>query len=153
MNNKWVVELLGIGITVVLVLLVMLPIHFNLGNMYPFYISNTALIVITVSFARYIFLVRHHWISLSKWIKLVLVFVPIPIFIFLMDTIYNFQTYLDDGVLSEQLLNLPFESQSKLFKYIKTEMIFFWASCFIANLIMPFRMIISIWREVNKGTH
>lgn len=153
LKKKILIELLGWMMTLVIVILVLLPIHSYVGDYYPFYKENIAFIVIALTFMRYIFLLKYHWISASKWIKAVFIFIPIPVFFYLVGGFYDFQAYSDEVGLGAMLTELPYPDQSKIGKYIRSEMILFWSAAFLSNLYMPFRMLISIWREINKGTH
>jgi len=101
---------------------------------------------------RYIFLLKYHWLTFSNYIKAVFIIISIPVFFFLVGAFYDYQSYYDDGKFSALLQDLHIEKQKSVLLYIRTEMIFFWAFAFISNFILPFRMLISIWRKINKGT-
>lgn len=140
-------------VTAIIVVITLLPIYSKLGKDYPFYVSNIAFIVVAVTFIRYIFLLKHHWLVSAKWIKIVFIFLPIPIFFYLMDAFYEFQAYSDEVGLGAMLSSLSYPEQSGLGKFIRSEMILFWSAAFLSNAYMPIRMIISLYREINKGTH
>ena len=151
--KKIMVEGLGWLITLVILALVLLPIYTQIGSAYLFYFDNTMFVLIGVTFLRYMFLLSYHWLSSSKWLKALFIFVPIPIFFYLLGALYEFQAYSDEVGLGEMLSTLSHESEVSLRKYIKSEMLLFWAMAFLSNLYMPIRMILSLWREVNKGYH
>lgn len=125
----------------------------NVGNAYPFYLYNSLCIVLAITLIRYLFLLKYHFIVERKWIKVLFIFIPIPIFLFLMDVLTEFQAFYDEVGIRNIMSELHHKTQSKLSNYIKNEMIFFWAAAFISNALIPVRMIISLWREINKGTH
>ncbi len=152
MKYKLYFELLWWMITLVILLLFLVPIYLNIGDAYPFYRDNILVIIIAVTFVRYIFLLKHHWLTISNWAKAIFMILPIPLFFYLLGVIYDFQRFADEEGIRSVLGELPYTNQAKLALFIKTEMIFFWASAFITNLMMPFRMIISVWRKINKGT-
>jgi len=153
MNSKLGVELVGITMTAVIIVLALLPIYSAAGGDYPFYKLNVLVIVIAVTWCRYIFLLKHHWVSIHKAIKAFFILIPIPVFIFLIDVIYEFQAFADNKGFDSVLTGLSYKYQSGLVTYIKTEMILVWTIAFLGNLFMPIRMLLSIWREINKGTH
>ncbi len=153
MKNKLSLELIGWVITAVIIVLVLLPIYSKIGGAFPFYLQNIALIVIAVTFSRYIFLLKHHWPSTHKWYKVALIFIPIPIFLYLVGIFYDFQAFSDERGITSILTGMGHEEQMSLAKYIRTEMVLFWSAAFLANAYMPIRMIISLWRKINKGTH
>jgi len=153
MKSKLLYELLWITLTFVIVCLVLLPIKMAIGDTFPFYRDNAILIIIAVTFIRYIFLLKHHWIIRSKWYKVVLIFFPIVVLFYLLDVLYNFQLFVDQEGITSIMKGISYNQQNQMSIYIKTEMIFFWVSAFISNALLPFRMIMSLWRKINKGTH
>jgi len=152
-KNKIALEIVWLIATVVLAILILLPIYSAIKDDYLFYGLNIFIIIVAITFCRYIFLLKHHWISSAKWIKIAFIFIPIPIFFFLITGFYNFQAFSDEQGIISMLSTIPFKEQIKLVTYIKTEMLLFWTTAFIANAFMPVRMIISLWRELNKGSH
>lgn len=152
-SGKWLLEVVWWVVTVVFMVIVLLTIYTKLGADYPFYKSNMAFIAIAVTAIRYMFLLKHHWVSSSKWIKALFMVIPIPIFFYLIGAFYEFQSYSDEQGLSAMMTDLPYKAQLRLSKYIHVEMVFFFAAAMISTVLMPFRMLISIWREINKGTH
>ncbi len=153
LRSKLTLELLWIIITIIITVLILLPIYGHVGAAYKFYGFNVFIIVVAVTFCRYIFLLKHHYISVAKWIKVLFIFIPIPIFFFLMTGFYEFQAFSDEQGIMSMLTALPFKEQTKFITYIKTEILLFWTTAIIANALMPVRMIVSLWREINKGTH
>ncbi len=152
-SNKVILEIVWWALTLVLIVLILLPIYSKIGTRYPFYVSNIAFIIISTTFIRYIFLLKHHWLSSAKWIKVLFVFIPIPIFFYLTGAFYDFQSFSDEVSLTSLVQDIPYKEQIHMTKYMRVEMVFFFAAAFIANLMMPLRMVISLWREINKGTH
>jgi len=146
-------ELTWIVTTVVIIALVLLPIYTKIGLDYPFYIDNILIIILAITFCRYIFLLKHHWLASAKWIKILFIFLPIPILFFLTGAFYDFQAYSDEEGLLSMMTSLPFEDQTGLAKYVRAEMLLFWAAALLATLFMPIRMIVSLYREMKFGTH
>ncbi|MBT8189099.1 MAG: hypothetical protein HKN67_03845 [Saprospiraceae bacterium] len=153
MNNRISFELIWILITSLFVGLVMLPVYLNLGMDFPFYIQNIGSIIIAITFIRYIFLLKHHFFTLHKWFKVAFIFIPIPVFIFLVDVISEFQAFYDEEGIHSIMKDLSYQTQRSMSTYIRTEVVFFWTAAMISTIFLPIRMIISLWREINKGTH
>ena len=153
LKNRFLIEIIGWIITLVIVGLVLLPIHSNIGDNFPFYKDNIIFILISITFLRYMFLLKYHWLASSKVFKVAFVFLPIPIFFYLVDAFYNFQAFSDEEGILSILTTLHQVKQYQLSHYIRTEVVLFWAAAFLSNAYMPIRMIISLWREINKGTH
>jgi len=153
LNSKMGLEVIWWIVTAVVTCLILLPIYSKIGTAYPFYYQNILIIIIAITFCRYIFLLKHHWVSNQKWIKILFIFIPVPIFFFLIGAFYDFQAFSDERGINSIMDVLSNAEQTQLSKYIRSEMILFWATAFIANAYMPIRMIKSLYREVNKGTH
>jgi len=153
LKSKIGFEVLWWIITVVLIGLVLLPIYNMIGDNYPFYLENILIIIISVTFSRFIFFLQHHWVANSKWFKIFFIFIPIPIFFFLIDVFYDFQTFSDQKSIYSIMNNLTASDQTNLGKYIRTEMLLFWAMAFLCTAYLPIRMIKSLYRKINKGTH
>ncbi len=140
-------------VTAIVLVIVLLPIQSAIGEDYFFYRQNILIIILAITLIRYIFLLKHHWISSSKWFKALFIFAPIPIFFFLIGAFSEFQAFSDEKGINTILTKLPYKKQQALATFIRSEIVLFWSAAFLANLFMPFRMLISIWREINKGTH
>jgi len=152
MNSKWLVELVGIMISLLIVALVLLPIHNNIGDKYPFYLENGIFVFIFITFLRYIFLLKYHWFSHMLYPKVIFFFLSIPLLLYLVDNVYDFQSFVDEQGIYSMLEDFDVGTQRVLGKYIRTEMIFFWTGAVITTILFPIRMIISIWRMKNRGT-
>jgi len=152
MKNKLVIELVSIVITIVLLVLFLMPIYDKIGNQYPFYIENALFIIVFFTLLRYLFLLKYHWLANTFWVKAVLVFLSVPILLYLIDNVYDFQTFSDEVGIYTIMDNLETAEQKPLASYIRNEMIFFWTGAFICSLALPFRMVISLWRMKNRGT-
>lgn len=151
MKQKIYFELAWILFTLILVGLIILPIYLALGDNYDFYIENILVIIIAITFIRYIFFLKHLWLSYSNKIKVVFIFIPIVVLVYLMDTMYDFQAFSDEEGLKSIMGNLSNKKQEQLSIYIRTEMVLFWVAAFISNALLPFRMLVSIWKKINKG--
>ncbi|NNE32089.1 MAG: hypothetical protein HKN40_06940 [Winogradskyella sp.] len=152
MKQKVLFELIWLCITAIIAVIIILPIYFNVKE-YPFYVDNIVLIIISVTFIRYIFLLKHHWITYSKWFKLILIFTPIAIILYLVDVLHNFNLFTDQEGIKSIMSDSPYKLQNQMAFYIKTEMLFFWVASFISTIFLPFRMIKSLWTKINKGKH
>lgn len=125
---------------------------FNKVDYYPFLLSNIVFIVAFITLARYIFLLKHTFIAKMQRVKLVLLFLCIPLAFYLIGEINYFQTYCDEEGIEAILPHLTLEEQASLGKFIRTQMLFFGVGAVISVLLFPFRMMISIWRTRNRGT-
>jgi len=152
MNNKVVLELVWWIVTAIIVALFLLPILNYVGGEYEFYLPNIFFIVLFVTFTRYIFLLKHTLIAKNKIVKLILIFLPIPLFLYSMDALYDFQSFLDNGEHIKMLSHLAPDTAMNIAKYAKYQFVFFGTGAILVIFLLPVRMIISIWRGINKGT-
>ena len=152
MNNKLTLELVWWLITLVVSVLVILPIYLSIGGDYLFYIENVVSVIVLITLARWILTLRHNFFSHNKKVKLVLIFAMIPLFFICYDNLIDFQAFADEYDLNTMLGKLDSNGQVSMAKYIKYEYIFFGTGAIMCTVFIPFRMVISLWRQINKGT-
>ena len=109
-------------------------------------------IILFITFTRIIFLLKHTLFSHNKILKLILIFAPIPLFFYSIDALFNFQDFIDRGGHIEMLNHLNPDTAMDISRYIKYQFVFFGTGAIIVIILFPIRMIISIWRGINKGT-
>lgn len=148
---RWSFEIIAILITFIIVGLIVAPIVLNI-NEYVFLIFNMAAIFLFFTLIRYVFLLRLTPFARFSPIKLIFIFLAIPIFVYLVDGLAEFQFFLDENGTYALVKNLHHDKQIPLSKYIRAEMIFFTVGSIIATAILPIRMIISLWRVRNRNT-
>ena len=129
--------------------LFLVPIYLKSGEKYLFYIPNIVAIIIFIIFSRTIFLLRFTLFARNRWIRFILVFLPIPVFMYLTDSLYEFQRYVDENGTISFIRGAGEMSDYEFGRFIKYQFIFFTVGAFVANLLMPVRMIISFWRTTN----
>lgn len=149
MNKKFTLELLWWVITAILSIAIVLPV-ISVGN-YQFLWQNVFLIAIFITITRYIFFLKHTFLSNYEWMKAALILAA-PIIIFLIiQEINRFQTFLDEYGWEKVIDTGAAATQKGLSKYIYSEMLFFGVGSVISTIILPVRMIVSIWRMRNLG--
>jgi hypothetical protein len=151
MKFEWQVELVSWIITGILTAAVLLPILRNVPD-FEYLVYNITSIVVFITLIRYIFLLRFVPFKRFAPVKAILIFVTIPLFVYLMDGLSEFQNALDENGTYSMVAHLDIDKQIPLSKYIRSEMIFFGVGALISSAILPFRMIISIWRVLNRNT-
>jgi hypothetical protein len=149
--QKFKVELFWWMFTSILVCIILLPIYTKVP-FYPFYAENIFFIVAFITFTRYIFLLPLTLIAKFKWIKVFIIAVSVILFFVMSTGMSDFRNFVDEKGLQTLVTNLDVQAQSNLINYIKNEMIFFGVGSIIAGVILPFRMLISLWRMKNRGT-
>lgn len=150
MKNKLLYELVWWLITAIIAVLVLLPIYNAIGMKYDYYVPNAVFIVVFITFTRWIFLLRYTFFSHIRWIKILLMIAPIPLFFYAMNELYDFQNIVDSTGLKFMMEDLSTDRYLSLLKYVQYEYIFFGSATMIVLFMLPLRMLISIWRVVNK---
>jgi hypothetical protein len=149
MQKHWNFEFLSWLFVVAFCGLIVIPIYLRTAQNYGFYIPNIISIVIFLTFTRLLFLLAFTPYSRVKWLKFVLVFLPIPLFLYHIDSLYNFQRLIDEeGTIS--FFNGSSDMNDYNFsKFIKYQFIFFHVGALVTIALLPIRMIISFWRTTN----
>lgn len=150
-------ELLWWVVTFVIAFFVLFPIT-KAFHTYPFWWLNIIFIVVFITWSRYIFLLKHTFLAKRIWIKTILIVLSIPLIFILIGGINEFQVFLDEqgpeilfsNTYVKESLSGPRELS--LFSYIRKETLFFGVGSVIAAVIFPCRMLVSIWRQLNRGT-
>ncbi len=143
------IEILGWLITLIIIVLMLRPIEKEIYQ-FPFKESNIIFLVVFFTLIRYIFLLKFTFFARWQWIKTFLVFGCIPLFLFLVKRLTEFQRYVDDIGIYHTMIHLPSSRQDMMANYINTEMVFFGTAAIIATIGFFFRLIISIWLFHNR---
>lgn len=151
MSKKLQLELLWWTITLLVIVLVMFPIWFEVGTLFRYNNSNIMAVFIFMVYTRLLFTLRHTYIANNALMKIIFVLLSIPLFVYFMDRINEFQTFVDENG-DTALLPAYDAGVAKLTKYIRYEYLFFSVAAIMTVTMVPFRMILSLWRTRNRGT-
>jgi len=152
MNKKLLLELIWWIATIIIVVLFILPIYNTVGDKYVFYIQNIFFIVLFITFTRYIFLLKYTFLANNKKLKVALVFIPIILFFYAIDSLFDFQDYIDRQEHIEMLNHLTPDRAMEISKYIKYQFLFFGTGGMMVIFMLPIKMIVSVWKQINRGT-
>jgi len=156
MNQKYplavILEIIWWIFTLFLIVAVLYPIYTKAGDTYPFFKSNMLFIIVFVTFTRLIFLLKHTFLANLEKVKVAIILFSAIIVFFLVNELNFFQTYLDEQGLGSFLGHLSLPEQSSLGTYINRVTLFFGVGSAIAAVVLPFRLVLSIWRGRNRGT-
>lgn len=142
-------ELMWWVLTLLIILLVLLPVAIKLTN-YPFWIINILYITTFVTTTRYIFLLSSTFLARRLWWKLAIIFLAIPFIFFLIQELNGFQTYLDEQGVEAIVGSLPFDEQQAMYHYVRNQMLLFGTGAIAGSILLPFRLILAIWRVRNR---
>lgn len=151
LKEKLTVEMVWWIFTLLFVCLIMWPIWRDVPA-FPFTFQNVLLIVFFVTFTRYIFFLKLTLIARMKWIKVAIIASAV-LFLFVTATaMLDFRNFMDERGLQTLVEHLDVHDQTRKMSYIKNEMIFFGVGSLITGVMLPFRMVRSLWRMRNRGT-
>lgn len=138
-------------LAVLLTVLVIAPIRLY-TSLFPFYWSNALFVLAFLTLTRYTFLLRYTWFAQKEIVKIVLVFLCIPVVFLAIQELNLFQTFLDEkGVEALTGTDIPLQRRQSLGKYIHSEMFLFGVGTITSAVFLPFRLLLSIWRGRNTG--
>jgi hypothetical protein len=144
-------ELIWWIFTLVLTATILYPI-LRIVDDYPFLVINIAFVIIFITFTRYIFLLKHTFLAKQQLLKVGIILISVPVIFMLINQINLFQTFLDENGIEGIVGSLSFGRRENIAKFIRTEMLFFGVGSVISSIILSLRLVISVWRTINKGT-
>ncbi len=144
-------ELIWWIFTLILIIGILYPITSKLND-YPFLMISIIFIIVFITFTRYVFLLKHTFIAKKQLLKIVLAILCLPISIYLVDRINNFQTFIDEQGFKGVVGDLPFEQQESMMNYIRSLLVFFGVGAVIATVAFAIRLIVSVWKLRNRGS-
>ncbi len=147
----WKIEIIWWIITAVIVVIFMLPIYRSTPQ-FPFKVNNIVYIALAITYTRYIFLLRHTPFAWSIPFKIVIPCTALMVIILMGDGLMELQNTLDEDGFLSFLSHLDGDTAQTMYRYIRSEYFFFGVTCVIGSILLPIRMIVSIWRQKNKGT-
>lgn len=145
------IELLWWLITAVITFAILLPIWQKI-NEFPFWTANIIFIVVFITYTRLIFLTRYSFLAFNNKVKFVFIAITVPVVFLLINQLNYFQTFLDENGPASIVGKRPLQEELSMIGYVHKEITFFATASIITAIIMPFKMVISIWRNHNKGT-
>lgn len=149
MSKEWSFEILSTIFIAGVVALFLLPVYNATEDKYLFFIENAAAIIIFLSFSKYIFLLKYTPYARVKWIKFAAIFLCIPLMMYLIDSLYDFQRFLDEEGIASVLLHTGEMENYSFGKFIRYQCIFFLTGAIVVTALLPIRMIVSFWRTYN----
>lgn len=152
-ENQTKLNLAGLWILAMILLPVisLWPIYSNELD-YPFYLNNFVFILTPIFFLRYIFFIKFTFIENTLLPKLLFIPLAIVLIIYSYRGFNEFVNFYNDNGIFYSLEKFDLKKQDFLSTYINRQYIFFAVLSMIVSIIMPFRMLISVWRVYNKGT-
>lgn len=151
-KNRWISELIWWVISFLACCLILLPIYNNVED-YQFYAYNILFIMTFFTFLRYVFLLHQTPMIYNTATKLIIAVLCIPLLFILFQGFYLYQAAVNEYG-PEDYFNIRVGSEPiRAVQYIHSEMVFFAVGAIIVSTMMPFRMLMSVWKTKNRGTY
>ncbi|MBK9150402.1 MAG: hypothetical protein IPM26_05135 [Saprospiraceae bacterium] len=141
-TQSWLFILLFAG-------MILIPVWMTTGFNYTFYFENIISIIVFLSFTKYIFLLRFTPYARMKWVKFAAVFLCIPVFLLLIDNLFDFQRFVDENGTISFFRGSTDLSDYNFGKFIKYQFILFTVAALVSTVFLPVRLIMSFWRVRN----
>jgi FlaA1/EpsC-like NDP-sugar epimerase len=155
MNNRLrltlLLELVWWIATAVVIIAVLYPIHKSM-RFWPFEQWNIAFIIIVITIARYIFLLKHTLLAKRQVLKFIIVVLMVPMTFFMISGLNGFMVWVEENTWESLTGHLPTEQRRNMENYLYNQMIFFGAGSVICGPALALRLLMSIWRTHNRGT-
>lgn len=149
MRTYWQVEGLIWVFTFLFCCLILGPIYVKTGINYSFYLQNGVSILLFLTFARLIFLLRFAPYARSGILRFLLIAVCIPLFMYQLNNLYDFQRFMDEEGTISFFKGEYQQSDYQIGRIIRYQFVFFSVASLVSIAAMPVRMIISFWRTTN----
>ena len=146
--RPWLIELVWMVATILLVFLIIVPIRNEIYG-FPFEKANALFIIAFVTGLRWLLFLNTTPFKRSQIFKGILGLGSIWMALFALRHFGFFQSFIDDKGIESITRHLPEDKQIAMATYITREFIFFSIGTIIICLMMPFRLLISIWRTHN----
>jgi len=150
-GNKLLLEFLWWIFTAVLILILLFPLYKNNID-FPFYDYNVFFIIIAITFTRLIFQLKHTFVSFNIIIKFLLMFFSVVVIMLVFRGLSLYNIFIDERGPYYLFEHLPLSKRYTLSAFVKWEYFFFGITGFVASVILPFRLLISVFRVKNRGT-
>jgi hypothetical protein len=148
---KITLELIWWVITGAVVWFVLKPIH-KAMYVWPFEWTNILFVVTLLTLTRYIFLLKHTFITNQQVLKIVLMLLMFPLTFLMIERVNEFLGFIEEQGWEPLTGHLPPSQRPAIEEYIWGEMLFFGVGSAIAAPAFAIRMMLSIWRTRNRGT-
>ncbi len=148
-NPRILAELLWWTLSLLLVLVIFYPIYLYKIH-FPYWTFLGISIVFFVQFGRLILSMKHHPIRPKQLLKIVVMFLCIPIVFLLYQELMRFRSDLDDGLVNDLVNGLSLNDRRKLLLYIRSVVLYFGTASIMLGAVLPLRLLISVWKIRNK---
>lgn len=141
-------EIVWLLATVVVVVAVIWPIRQVTAN-YPFLWMNVGFIVAAITFARYVFFMKHTLIAKAQRTKIVLTILVLPVILTAIGFVNHFITWIAENDFTPIFGHLADEKRAAMERFTWNEMVFFGVATVVGGGAFLVRLIISLWRTHN----
>lgn len=145
-------EVLWLLISIILITIIVLPIYWHNVD-FQYWALLIGSFMILIYFLRLIFLLKFTFIKDNIWIQAIIILSCLPLFFIVYNSMHGFQAHLDHGDLNNILDGYGLDTRRFLYNYIRNAVLFGAIGAILTILILPFRMLISIWKLFKNNNY
>jgi len=150
LRNKILLELLWWLFTLFIILIIYFPIYLN-GIKFPFFYYNLFFIISSITFIRLIFQMKFSFMAHNLVLKFLLMFGSVVVLMLAYRGIGLYNIFKDENGFYSLFEHLSLEKRYTMAAYVNWQYFFFGVAAMVSAIVMPFRLLISIFRVRNIG--
>ncbi len=153
--TKLTMELLWWVITIIVIVLTIQPIWPNFA-VKDFLYELVLFQLIFITYTRYLFALKNTFLADAQKLKVLLIFLSLPLAFYLIQMFFNYQDFLDKQNEGMQEFDqffvegISFDTHNNTIQYLTKVYLFFGLSAIISVIVSPFRLLLSYWRVFNN---
>lgn len=154
-TSKFFMELLWWAVTAIAAWMATRPFWKYFDND-EYLIELTVYIVVLITVARYLFLLKYTFLARLQALKFILIFASIPLALWGVNEFFDFRDFYEtqsEGMIENQSYfeeGLTFSKRYEVLQHLMPIYSFFAWGAIITLFMMPFRLLVSYWRVYNK---
>ena len=139
-------ELIWWAFALILATLVVLPLYSTVPQ-FPYFLPNFVYVVVAVTLTRYLFFLKISWLRDRFYVQGALMFLLVPLVFWMVQYFNYFIIYFDEQGPDVLIRHLDTETGRIINGYVHAEYRFFGVWAIMASAVMPFRLLLNIWRR------
>ncbi|HPQ21420.1 MAG TPA: hypothetical protein PK147_06190 [Saprospiraceae bacterium] len=152
MSKLFIFNIVSLAFILIISAVILFPL-FPLFPYLSFFVDNYLVWIVFLILVKDIFFTKFSFYANTIIPKVILIVLMIPLFLYLIDKLYDFQSFLDEEGLQLSLLNEDFSYSEISFweKYLRLEYLFALVGGLVSTIVFPIKLIYSIWVKINKN--
>ena len=150
LRNKIVLEILWWIFTALICLLLFLPFYIYEID-FPYFNYNIFFVIASITITRWIFQLKHSFIAHQLILKFILMFASVVILLQAYKGVNLLNLHNAEYGYYFLFEHLELNVRYRLADYVNWQFFFFGIATIAASIVLPFRLLVSIFRVYNMG--